>query len=88
MRLRATGITAKAVGRELGISEQTVKNHVASAFAKLDADNIVGALRALGWVRIPGGPVVEYIRCTFTGQCGRREGHRGQHGGFRAVARA
>lgn len=39
LRLVARGLPNKAMARELGISENTVKYHLGSIFAKLDAQN-------------------------------------------------
>jgi DNA-binding CsgD family transcriptional regulator len=82
LELRAEGLTIKAVAGRMGISDQTVKNHITGAYDALEVDNIVGAMTRLGWVRLPG---VEPARCAFVGQCGRPAAHRGHHGGFRAT---
>lgn len=82
LRLRAEGLSVKAVAGVLGISDQTVKNHITSAYASLDVDNFASALRKLGWLRPPGA---DPILCGFVGTCGRKAGHRGHHGGFRAI---
>ena len=44
MRLVAAGYTNKDIGRELGIAEDTVKKHVQSILAKLDASSRAGAV--------------------------------------------
>lgn len=45
------GLTNKAIAGQLGISEQTVKNHVSTIFVKLDVDNRIAALSASGMMR-------------------------------------
>lgn len=45
------GFTNKAIAGRLGISEQTVKNHVSAIFAKLRVDNRIAALSASGMMR-------------------------------------
>ena len=45
------GNVGKVIGTRLGISEQTVKNHLASVYAKLDVDNGRAAAWKLGWVK-------------------------------------
>lgn len=75
----------KMVAEELGISPQTVKNHLGSLYTRLGTDNAIGALNILGWVRVPvthGMPP-----CGWIAYCGRHEGHSGQHGGFRPFIR-
>lgn len=46
MVLLATGFTRQEIGRELGISEQTVKSHLRDIYGKLDAHNRVEAINA------------------------------------------
>lgn len=50
--LMAEGLTAKESANRLGISSQTIKNHLSNAYRKLDVTGLVGALRAMGWIRI------------------------------------
>ncbi|MER5561272.1 response regulator transcription factor [Streptomyces sp. NPDC002506] len=45
LRLLATGLTNAAVGRELGLTEAAVKNHVTHALTKLDLANRVQLAR-------------------------------------------
>jgi DNA-binding CsgD family transcriptional regulator len=52
LRLRATGMTNIRAANILGLSEQTVKNHMASVYAKLGVDNLVAAMWVKGWVRM------------------------------------
>jgi len=86
LRLRARGLPAKTVAGMLSVSEQTIKNQMASIYYKLDVDNLAGALVAVGWVNIPNEDMPAYVRCEYVGQCGRPYAHRGHHGGFREVA--
>lgn len=48
-----SGGTWKDVARVQGRSEQTVRNHVTSAFRRLGANNITEAYIRLGWLRVP-----------------------------------
>ena len=48
--LYAQGYVGKEIGLLLGITEQTVKNHLANVYAKLDVDNGRKAMWKLGWV--------------------------------------
>ncbi len=54
--LIANGLTNKLVAAELGISEQTVKNHLSSILRKLSVNDrtqaVVYAIRA-GWIALP-----------------------------------
>lgn len=72
----------KAAAAALGISIQTVKNDLSSLYRRLGVTKAMEALTALGWVEVPGDPPK---RCGWTGYCSRLFGHRGQHGGFRAI---
>lgn len=45
LRLLARGLTNKEIGKQLGISSETVKDHVVSLFGKLDVRDRVSALR-------------------------------------------
>lgn len=56
----ANGITAKEVAARLGISAVTVRNHVRSAYRRLDVQtatagshSLMEAFRVLGWLRPP-----------------------------------
>lgn len=82
LRLRAMGLTNAEVAYERGISVQTVKNHQTNAYRRLGADSLVAALWALGWIVLPD----RVEACGLVAACNRPAGHRGHHGGFRAVA--
>ena len=51
---KAEGKTYGQVAYELGVTEQTVKNHLRLVYAKLGAEHLIEALRILGWLRLPG----------------------------------
>jgi DNA-binding NarL/FixJ family response regulator len=53
LRLLAMGNTNKEIGACLGISEQTVKNHLCNAYTRLGATRGYEALIALGWLKVP-----------------------------------
>lgn len=53
LRRRALGRTNLEVAEDLGITEQTAKNHAVSAYRKLGALCLVDALRELGWLVVP-----------------------------------
>jgi len=38
---------------ELGISRQSVKNHLYAAYQKLGVNNAIAAFRELGWLQVP-----------------------------------
>lgn len=74
------------VADEIGISVQTVKNHLRDLYVRLGVEGgAVNALRKLGYIRLPGDTGVS--PCGWLATCGRPEGHRGQHGGFRPLLR-
>lgn len=75
----------KAVARELGITRQTVKNHMGELYVRLGVGGALAALGALGWIR----PVAATagVPCGWLAWCSRPDGHRGQHGGFRPFVR-
>lgn len=53
IRLVARGLTNKAIGVQLGISDRTVQNHLANIFGKLNAVSRTEAVMraiALGWI--------------------------------------
>lgn len=55
LRLAARGLTNKAIGQELGISDRTVQGHLANIYGKLDVSGrteaVTEALK-LGWIVI------------------------------------
>ena len=71
----------KDAATELGISEQTVKNHLLNLYRTLDVGGAIEAAMALGWLRIPE----RYEACGWTGMCTRPVGHHGHHGGWTGV---
>ena len=75
----------KRVAHELGIAVQTVKNHMASLYVKLNVGGAMEAVAALGWVR--GPDLTGVPPCGWLAYCGRPDGHRGNHGGFRPFLR-
>ena len=50
---KAEGKTYGQVAHELGVSEQTVKNHLGLVYSRLGAEHLIEALRILGWLRLP-----------------------------------
>ncbi len=52
----ATGATAHAIGRRLGISVGTVRKHLENAYAKLGVHDRVSALNAVHWPTPPRLP--------------------------------
>lgn len=71
----------KDAAAELGISPQTVKNHLSNLYDRLEVGGAVEAALALGWIRLPE----RYEPCGWTGMCSRPAGHRGHHGGWAGV---
>jgi DNA-binding CsgD family transcriptional regulator len=52
LRVKAEGRSTKEIAEQLGISTQTVRNHLTAGYHKLGVTDIVGAMWAKGWVRI------------------------------------
>ena len=50
---KAEGKTYGQVAYELGVTEQTVKNHLGVVYARLGAGHLIEALHILGWLRVP-----------------------------------
>jgi hypothetical protein len=68
----------------LGISYQTVKNHLGSLYQRLGVNGAMEAASHLGWVNIPSnenGPKI----CGWIAYCSRPLNHRGYHGDMRAL---
>lgn len=55
----AEGHVMKEVAHELGVSEQTIKNHLSAVYHKLEVHNLIGAFKALGWLRPNGVAMIE-----------------------------
>lgn len=53
LRMAATGMTHADLARALGVSEQTVKNHLTTAYRTLEVRNQTQAFVALGWLKPP-----------------------------------
>lgn len=53
--LRAIAVTGSGVAaaRTLGITYQTLRNHLNEAYSRLGVDGIIPALRAVGWLVVP-----------------------------------
>ena len=47
------GWTTREIGFELGISEQTVKNHVTAIYRRFCVESMMEVLLILGWLVIP-----------------------------------
>lgn len=45
----------KRIGPLLGISEQTVKNHITSAYRKVGVETAIDFYRTMGWLKVPDG---------------------------------
>lgn len=65
---RAKGKTIKAVAHDLGISEQTAKNHVQHAFAKLGVSSLTQAMLELSWT---GNDRAGWIRARLVAERAR-----------------
>jgi predicted transcriptional regulator len=63
-----TGLTNKEVATSLGISEQTVKNHIAAVCRELGATGAIEAAWMLGWVTVPDASAHEHH--PVCGECG------------------
>lgn len=49
----ARGYDGRSIARDLGISRNTVWRHRAAAIEKLEADGLMSALAAAGWLTVP-----------------------------------
>ena len=59
LRAYAINLTTKDAARSLGISVQTVKNHLANIYFKLGVNTALAAMHRVGWLWIPGVHEVE-----------------------------
>jgi hypothetical protein len=75
----------KLVAQELGISYQTVKNHLTHLYVRLGVNGAIEALNKMGWIAAP--TTTRVVPCGHLAYCTRSENHRGQHGGYRAFIR-
>ncbi len=48
----AGGLSRKHAAHVLGISEQTLRNHCNNAYRKLGVTDLVGAMHAMGYVKL------------------------------------
>lgn len=53
LRAKATGAVEQVIAHDLGLSVQTVKNHLSRIYRKLDVTNAIEAFVAKGWLVIP-----------------------------------
>lgn len=53
LRLASSGRGYKAIAIDAGVSEQTIKNQLASARDKLNVNSTIAAFVAVGWLRAP-----------------------------------
>ena len=67
----------KMVAADLGISIQTVKNHLSAIYGRLDTQGILRTLGVLGWITTPGKPRLP--PCGQWGVCTLDEGHDEDH---------
>lgn len=68
MQLCAKGYKHKEVAFALEISTQTVKNHLSTAYRKLDVGSLQGALVKLGWVQPTEDQLTESVLPTALAQ--------------------
>jgi FixJ family two-component response regulator len=55
LRMRARGMSVMEVAAVLGISEQTVKNHLSDVYRRLGTGGLIPTLIERGWLRVPSG---------------------------------
>lgn len=53
LRAKATGAVEQAISADLGLSVQTVKNHLSRIYRKLDVTNAIEAFGSVGWLHVP-----------------------------------
>ena len=76
--------TQKDAATYIGISPQTLKNHLGDLYRKLGTNSAMETASKLGWVNIPSnenGPRI----CGWVGYCSRSFNHKGRHSDFRAL---
>jgi DNA-binding CsgD family transcriptional regulator len=74
----------KAIAADLGISVQTVKNHLSTIYRRLDTQGILETLVVLGWLTQPPDRP-RRRRCGHMAVCTLYEGHQEGHGRYRDV---
>jgi DNA-binding CsgD family transcriptional regulator len=74
----------KEAAAALGISVQTVKNHLSTVYRRLETQGILQTLDVLGWISGPGSPP-RRRRCGHMAVCTLDELHPGDHGRYRDV---
>ena len=50
---RAQSDSMRMAAFRLGITEDTIKNHLEAAYRALDVHSAIEAFRAIGWLRLP-----------------------------------
>lgn len=56
LTLMAEGLGRREIAHRMGLSPETVKNHLSMAYMRLGVTGHVGAFRLLGWVIRTGPP--------------------------------
>jgi Bacterial regulatory proteins, luxR family len=74
----------KGAAEYMGISIQTVKNHLGALYQRLGVSGAIAAATHLGYINIPdskNGPKI----CGWVAYCSRPFSHRGYHGDMRSL---